>query len=438
MKVKTLPDGLLVIGGGLAGCEAALQAADRGVKVTLFEMKPHRMSAAHTSPLLGELVCSNSLRASSRESAVGLLKEEMRRLGSLIMEAADATQVPAGKSLAVDRESFSRFITRRVEEHPNIALVRQEVSDVDPERPTVVATGPLSSDAAAAAVARLTEPSALSFYDAVSPIVYTDSVDFTVVFSASRYEDGEGDYLNCPMTEEEYRAFYEALTSARQVPLKEFEKQAYFEGCLPIEIMAERGFQTLLFGPMKPVGLRDPRTGRRPFAVVQLRRDNHEGTLYNMVGFQTKLAYGEQERVFRMIPGLANARFARLGSVHRNTFVNGPRWLTPHLALKHLPNVILAGQLTGVEGYVESAAMGLLAGINGACLVLGLPPVAPPRETGLGALIHHLTTEQKDFQPSNVTFGLFPPLEGKVHKKERKRAMAERALSSLDSWIRTL
>jgi methylenetetrahydrofolate--tRNA-(uracil-5-)-methyltransferase len=425
---------LIVIGGGLAGCEAAWQAAESGVRVVLYEMKPRKFSPAHTSAFLGELVCSNSLRAVSLESAVGLLKEELRRMDSLIMEAADLHKVPAGRSLAVDREKFAGFITDRIESHPLIELIREEVTDPDPSRPTIIASGPLSSEPMTRFMARLTEPGDLYFYDAISPIVHTDSIDFAKVFQASRYEEGEGDYINCPMTETEYQAFYDALSGAGQVALKEFEDRKFFEGCLPIEVMAKRGRQTLLFGPMKPVGLVDPHTGGRPFAVVQLRRDNEEGTLYNMVGFQTKLKYFEQERVFRMIPGLEKARFARLGSIHRNTFINGPVWLTPYLHLKHEHHIFFAGQITGVEGYVESTAMGLLAGINAAGLLCSRPFTTPPGETALGALVHHITTPQKNFQPMNVNFGLFPPLEGRLPKKLKRKKLAERALESLEVW----
>ncbi|RJR42197.1 MAG: methylenetetrahydrofolate--tRNA-(uracil(54)-C(5))-methyltransferase (FADH(2)-oxidizing) TrmFO, partial [Deltaproteobacteria bacterium] len=363
------PDSIRIIGGGLAGVEAAWQAARRGVGVRLYEMKPRRFSPAHQSPLLGELVCSNSLRADSVENAVGLLKEEMRRLNSLLMAAAQATRVPAGKALAVDREAFAAYLTNALEKEPLVEIVREEVTELDPDRTTVIATGPLTSDALAGQLGRITGQEHLHFYDAIAPIVYAESLDLSKVFRASRYGAGD-DYLNCPFTEEEYTAFYQALTAAEQVPLRSFEEPRYFEGCLPIEVMAARGYLTLAYGPLKPVGLADPRTGRQPFAVAQLRQENREGTLYNLVGFQTKLKYGEQERVFRLIPGLEQARFARLGSIHRNTFIRSPGLLSPHLNFLKLPPLFLAGQISGVEGYVESGAMGLLAGINAAAQAL--------------------------------------------------------------------
>ena len=424
-----------IIGGGLAGSEAAWQAARRGVRVRLFEMKPRKFSPAHQSPLLGELVCSNSLRASSRENAVGLLKEEMRRLDSLIMAAALATRVPAGKALAVDREEFAAHITRVLEAEPLIEIIREEVAAPDPEATSIIATGPLTSDSLAEALGRLTGQQHLHFYDAIAPIVAAESIDMQKAFRASRYGAGD-DYLNCPFSETEYAAFYEALTSAEQAPLKAFEEPRYFEGCLPVEIMAARGYQTLLFGPMKPVGLTDPCTGRQPFAVVQLRSENREGTLYNLVGFQTKLKYGEQKRVFRLIPGLEQAEFVRLGSIHRNTFIRSPGILSAYLNFLRYPQTFLAGQVSGVEGYVESAAMGLLAGINAARQLLSRPLITPPRETALGALIAHLTnTATKDFQPMNVNFGLFPPLAGRIPKKLRGAAYAERALEALEEWM---
>jgi methylenetetrahydrofolate--tRNA-(uracil-5-)-methyltransferase len=427
-------DRVHIIGGGLAGTEAAWQAASLQVPVTLYEMKPRTFSPAHTSPFLAELVCSNSFRSLALDSAVGLLKEELRRMGSLIMLSADQTKVPAGKSLAVDREAFSQVVTEKLEAHPLIEVVRQEITNPDLSRVSIIASGPLSSQNMIRVMAELTEPEDLYFYDAISPIVYADTIDFSKAFYASRYEQNEGDYINCSMNEAEYRAFYEALVHAEQVPLREFEEQKFFEGCLPIEVMAARGIQTLLFGPMKPVGLTDPRTQKRPFAVVQLRRDNSGGTLYNMVGFQTKLKYKEQERIFRMIPGLEKANFARLGSIHRNTFINGPRWLTPYLSLKNKDNVFFAGQITGVEGYVESTAMGLLAGINAARSVLGRPGVVPPAETALGALVTHVTRAQDNFQPMNVNFGLFPPLDEKIPRKTRRAALVQRALAVLEAW----
>ena len=426
-----------IIGGGLAGSEAAWQAARRGVRVRLYEMKPQKFSPAHQSPLLGELVCSNSLRADSRESAVGLLKEEMRRLDSLIMAAALATRVPAGKALAVDRGEFAAYITRVLNAEPLIEIIREEVEAPDPEATTYHRHG--------AADVRLPgrrrregspDQEHLHFYDAIAPIVAAESIDPQKVFRASRYGAGD-DYLNCPFSEAEYAAFYEALTTAEQTPLKAFEAPRYFEGCLPVEIMAARGYRTLLFGPMKPVGLVDPQTGRQPFAVVQLRAENREGSLYNLVGFQTKLKYGEQERVFRLIPGLEHAEFVRLGSIHRNTFIHAPGILSAYLNFLRYPQVFLAGQISGVEGYVESAAMGMLAGINAARQMLAQPLLTPPRETALGALIAHLTnTSTKNFQPMNVNFGLFPPLEGRIPKKLRGAAYAERALMALEEWVR--
>jgi methylenetetrahydrofolate--tRNA-(uracil-5-)-methyltransferase len=429
------PSPITVIGGGLAGSEAAWQAARRGVKVRLYEMKPGKFSPAHQSPFLGELVCSNSLRAESPESAVGLLKEEMRRLDSLIMAAATATRVPAGKALAVDREAFAAYITRILTAEPLIEILREEVEAPDPEATTVIATGPLTSGPLAAALGKLTGRDHLHFYDAIAPIVTAASIDKPKVFRASRYGAGD-DYLNCPFTEAEYAAFYEALMGAEPVPLKSFEEPRYFEGCLPLEVMAARGYRTLVFGPLKPVGLVDPKTGCQPFAVAQLRAENREGTLYNLVGFQTKLKYGEQERVFRLIPGLERAEFVRLGSIHRNTFINSPGLLSPHLNFLQHPRLFLAGQISGVEGYVESAAMGLLAGINAARQAQTRPLLTPPRETALGALIGHLTnTDTRDFQPMNANFGLFAPLPGRTPKKFRGAAYAVRALQALEEWM---
>jgi methylenetetrahydrofolate--tRNA-(uracil-5-)-methyltransferase len=433
---QTANPAITVIGGGLAGSEAAWQAARRDVQVRIYEMKPRKFSPAHQSPLLGELVCSNSLRADSRENAVGLLKEEMRRLGSLIMTAADATRVPAGKALAVDREAFAAHISRALAQEPRVSIIREEVSTLDLDRTTVVATGPLTSEPLAAALGALSGQEHLHFYDAIAPIVATDSLDMGKVFRASRYGAGE-DYLNCPLSEEEYAAFYQALTTAEQVPLKPFEEPRYFEGCLPIEVMAARGYLTLVYGPMKPVGLMDPGTGRQPFAVVQLRAENREGTLYNLVGFQTKLKYGEQQRVFRLLPGLKQAEFVRLGSIHRNTFLHSPGLLAGSLNFLNHPQLFLAGQISGVEGYVESAAMGLLAGLNAARQAAGQPLVTPPRATALGALVYHLTnTATKDFQPMNVNFGLFPALPGRIPKRLRGAAYAERALDALEEWMR--
>jgi len=433
---------ITVVGGGLAGCEAAWQAARRGVAVELWEMKPQRYSPAHESSSLAELVCSNSLRSNALTSAVGLLKEEMRRLDSLVMAVADHTAVPAGSALAVDRRRFAEIMTEKVSGHPAITLVREEIRQVPPpaESPVILATGPLTSDELAASLAELTGRDHLAFYDAIAPIVAADSLNMEVIYRKSRWEDdAEGDYLNCPLDREQYQAFYQALVNGRTVPLKSFEKPRYFEGCLPIEVMAARGVDTLRFGPMKPVGLAHPRTGQVPHAVVQLRAENREGTMYNMVGFQTKLTYPEQERIFRMIPGLERAEFLRLGSIHRNTFIRAPELLDSFLRLRKRPDLFLAGQLSGVEGYVESAAMGLLAGLHAARLVSGQRLVAPPPQTALGALVHHLTGgDPTHFQPSNVNFGLFPPLPGKVRKKERGRLRAELALKELDRWRQRL
>ncbi|AJE04078.1 methylenetetrahydrofolate--tRNA-(uracil(54)-C(5))-methyltransferase (FADH(2)-oxidizing) TrmFO [Geobacter pickeringii] len=427
---------ITIIGGGLAGCEAAWQAAQRGVRVTLHEMKPEAYSPAHTLPGLAELVCSNSLRGESLENAVGLLKEELRRTGSLFMAAADATRVPAGGALAVDRELFSAFVTARIEEHPLIDLVRGEVADLPPEGIVVVASGPLTSDLLAGRLRELTGPN-LYFYDAIAPIVTAESLDMAKVFRASRYGKGEGDdYLNSPFDEGEYERFVDEILAAEKVPAREFEKVVHFEGCMPVEEMAERGRETLRFGPMKPVGLVDPRSGQEPHAVVQLRAENREGTLFNLVGFQTKLTWPEQRRIFRMIPGLENAEFVRLGSMHRNTFINAPALLAPTFQFRSRPRIFFAGQITGVEGYVESAGSGFLAGINAARLARGEEPLVPPPATALGALVAHITTAPaKHFQPMNVNYGLFPPLEGKVKKKERRGKLAERALADLVRWI---
>ncbi len=430
-----------IIGGGLAGCEAAWQAAERGLPVTIYDMKPARFSPAHSSELLGELVCSNSFRSANPYSAVGLLKEEMRLLGSLLMRAAAATRVPAGKALAVDRERFAEFITREISGHPLITVIREEVRVLPPGRDkclTIIATGPLTSSPLAESLKEITGPN-LAFYDAIAPIVAADSLDLNIIYQASRYDEGPGDYLNCPFSKEEYLNFIRALAAAEKVPLKEFEEKKYFEGCLPIEVMLERGDDTLRFGPMKPVGRPNPRTGKDPYAVVQLRKENLAGTYYNMVGFQTKLTWPAQKQVFRLIPGLEKAEFARLGSIHRNTFVCGPKVLRPTLQCRNRPDVLLAGQLTGVEGYVESAAMGILAGINSSLLRENLPVPIPPPETAFGSLINHLTaTEPKNFQPSNINFGLFPPIGKKMAKKLRGEYRYGKAVASLGKWCEEL
>jgi len=430
---------LTIIGGGLAGSEAAWQAARRGISVRLHEMRPERQTPAHKTGLLAELVCSNSLRSADLHNAVGLLKEEMRRMGSLVMEAADATKVPAGSALAVDREAFGGYITRVIEAEPLIEVIRHEVTEI-PEGPVIIATGPLTSDSMAETIGRLTGSEHLHFYDAIAPILDAESIDMSVAFKASRYGKGGDDYINCPMNRAEYEAFYDALMAAEKVPVREFESIKCFEGCMPIEEMAERGKDTLRHGPMKPVGIDDPKTGRWPYALVQLRMEDKEGTSYNMVGFQTRLKWPEQARVFRMIPGLGHVEFVRFGSLHRNTFINGPMFLNDRLQFRPDPRIYVAGQVSGVEGYVESASMGLLAGMNAAREMLGQETVPPPDTTAHGALITHLTkTEPKRFQPTNVIFALFPPLEKKLRKKEERReALVERALGDLELWKRGL
>ncbi|MBI4798660.1 MAG: methylenetetrahydrofolate--tRNA-(uracil(54)-C(5))-methyltransferase (FADH(2)-oxidizing) TrmFO [Desulfarculus sp.] len=434
-----MPDPLLVIGAGLAGCEAALAAAAQGVPVLVREMKPLAYTPAHHSPLMGELVCSNSLRSDDPTSAVGLLKLEMSLLGSAVMRAARATAVGAGKALAVDRQAFAALLDQALRGHPLITLESVAVAELPREGLCVLASGPLTTPELAADLARLTGQEGLHFYDAIAPIVSADSVDMAHAFWADRYADGEGDYLNCPLSKEEWQAFYQALTTADQVPLKDFENPRFFEGCLPIEVMAGRGEKTLLFGPMKPVGLVDPATGRRPHAVVQLRKEDHEGRLLNLVGFQTKLTHPAQERVFRLIPALASCEFARLGSIHRNTFIDAPRVLTPDLRLVSAPQVYVAGQLSGVEGYVESAASGLLCGLNAGRRARGLEPLLPPPTTALGGLLGHLgNTVTKDFQPSNVNMGLLPPLPPspqRLSKKQRGVELARRALADLLAWM---
>ena len=428
---------VIVIGAGLAGSEAAWQLAKRGVRVILYEMRPKKLTPAHKTGFFAELVCSNSLRSKDLTNAVGLLKEELRRLGSIIMESADINQIPGGKALVVDREKFAKYITEKLQNHPNIRLVCEEMTEIPTDRVVIVATGPLTSDPLAMSLAKLISEPFLHFYDAISPIVYAESIDWGKVFVADRYGEEEGAYVNCPLTKEEYERFVQELLSAEKVPLHPFEEPKYFEGCLPIEVMAERGIDTLRYGPMKPKGLIDPRTGKEPYAVVQLRPENAERTLYNMVGFQTKLKYHEQERVFRLIPGLEKAEFARYGSIHRNTFVNAPKVLTPYLQLKNYPNVFLAGQITGVEGYVESTAMGLVAGINAYRLIKGKDLVIPPPETAIGSLVHYLQfSNPKHFQPMNVNWGLFPEISGKrkIKKEEKVRALVERALKALEDW----
>ncbi len=424
-----------VIGAGLAGSEAAFQLARRGVRARLFEMRPVRMTQAHRTHLFAELVCSNSLRNASLETAVGVLKEEMRRLGSLVMAAAAASAVPAGAALAVDRERFAGAITAAIEQEALIEVVREEVTSVPPG-PAIIATGPLTSEALSGALSELIGARHLYFYDAIAPIVTADSIDMTIAFRASRYGKGGDDYINCPMTEQEYADFVAAVLGADKVAAHPFERAIYFEGCMPIEELARRGPKTLAFGPMRPVGLVDPRTGRRPAAVVQLRQDDREGRLYNMVGFQTKMTYPEQRRVLRMIPGLANAQFVRFGSLHRNTFIDSPRLLSPSLNLRTRPDLFLAGQMIGVEGYVESAAAGLLAAINAARMVAGREPITPPRTTALGSLVAYITDASRtDFQPMNANFGLMPEPAGRSRGRARKIEQAARALCAMDAWI---
>lgn len=428
------------MGAGLAGCECAHSLARHGLASTLFEMKPGHFSPAHVSEGLGELVCSNSLRSDEPDSAVGRLKVEMRQAGSLVMEAALATRVPAGKALAVDRTKFSAFLTKAMEDNELITLRREEITALDDPKLqdfdlVVIAAGPLVADGLAADIAQAVGDERLYFYDAIAPIVSLDSVDMDICFWASRYHPEEKDYLNCPMTEEQYMAFHQALMDAEKVPAHDFEKQIHFEGCLPIEAMAERGVKTLAFGPLKPVGLEDPTTGKRAFGVVQLRPENAAKTRLNMVGFQTKLTYPEQKRVFRMIPGLEHAEFERMGSIHRNTYVDAPKVLTPELELKNRPGVYLAGQITGVEGYVESAACGMWLGLHLAAKCQGKDAILPPEESALGALLSHLRTPAKNFQPSNVQFGLMPGLDVRAGKRRRKELYAKRAEQAFDAWL---
>jgi len=404
-----------IIGGGCAGWEGGWQAALRGVAVVIYEMKPEKFSPAHELAGLAELVCSNSLRGDSLDNAVGLLKEELRRVGSLFMEAAEATRVPAGGAVAVDRLQFSEYITQKVSSHPLITVSRKEIIDIPPDGLVIIASGPLTSEPLAASIGRIAG-SYLYFYDAIAPIVTAESIDRTIVYAASRYGKGDGDdYLNCPFNEAEYLAFIEAILAAEKVPAREFEKALHFEGCMPIEELASRGIDTLRFGAMKPVGLEDPRTGCEPYAVVQLRKENLGGTLHNLVGFQTKMTWPEQKRIFRMIPGLQNAEFARLGSMHRNTFINSPALLQSTLQLQSEPRIFFAGQITGVEGYVESAGSGFIAGLNAARVACGREVIEPPPESALGALVHHVTNaDVKHFQPMNVNYGLFPAIAGKA------------------------
>lgn len=449
-----------IIGGGLAGSEAAWQAASQGVPVIVHEMRPVRPTAVHKTDRFAELVCSNSLRGDKLDNAVGLLKEEMRRLGSLVMRAAEASRVPAGAALAVDRDRFAHIVTDAIVTHPLITIVREEVLTIPAstlQAPVIVATGPLTSEALSADIARLVGGEHLYFYDAISPIVLAESIDRTRVFRASRWDrsipatpvpsaaagaacgvdDGEGDYLNCPLTRDEYERFYDALVHAESATVHDLDKEKFFEGCLPIEVMARRGADTLRFGPMKPVGLTDPRTGRSPYAVVQLRQDNLAGDHYSLVGFQTQIKWGDQARVLRLIPGLEHAEFARFGMVHRNTYVNGPRVLTETWQVRQAPTVFFAGQMSGVEGYVESAASGLLAGLNAARMAKGEPFSTPPRTTAIGALAYYVShANPAHYDPSNITFGIMEPLpDAPRNKLAKKLAVADRALADLQRWI---
>jgi methylenetetrahydrofolate--tRNA-(uracil-5-)-methyltransferase len=447
-----------IIGGGLAGSEAAWQAASTGVPVVLHEMRPVRPTAVHKTDRLSELVCSNSFRGDKLDNAVGLLKEEMRRLGSLVMRAADASRVPAGAALAVDRERFSQAVTDAIQGHPLITVVREEVTSIptDPAMyPLIIATGPLTSESLSADVAALVGAEHLYFYDAISPIVLAESLDMSKVFRASRWgrslrgpepvvacgvDDGEGDYLNCPLTEEEYGRFYDALVTAESATVHDLDKEKFFEGCLPIEVMAHRGRDTLRFGPMKPVGLVDPRTGRTPYAAVQLRQDNLAGDHFSLVGFQTQIKWGDQARVLKMIPGLEQAEFVRFGMVHRNTYINGPRVLRETWQTRKRSDLFFAGQISGVEGYVESAASGLIAGLNAAALVRGDEPRALPRTTAMGALAYYVShADPHGYQPTNITFGIMPAPDAtsgrRLKKEERKTATSMRALAALDHWM---
>jgi methylenetetrahydrofolate--tRNA-(uracil-5-)-methyltransferase len=441
-----------IIGGGLAGSEAAWQAAELGVDVTIHEMRPVRPTAVHKTDALAELVCSNSFRADKIDNAVGLIKEEMRRLGSLVMRSADTARVPAGAALAVDRHVFSQAVTAAVQQHPRIRISREEVTAVPgPEwSPVVIATGPLTSDSLSQSIQQMVGEEHLSFYDAISPIVLADSIDMSKVFRASRWgrnvwsatpgdaleRSDEGDYLNCPMTKEQYDAFYAALIAAESATVHDFDNAKFFEGCLPIEVMAHRGEGTLRFGPMKPVGLKDPRTGTLPYAVVQLRQDTLAGDHYSLVGFQTQIKWGDQARVLTMIPGLENAEFVRFGMVHRNTYICGPKVLLPTWQTKHRPDLLFAGQVSGVEGYVESAASGLIAGRNAAAIAKGDTPQAPPRTTAIGALAHYVShADARSYQPTNITHGIMPPLENPPRDKmQKKMLIAERALADLEVW----
>jgi methylenetetrahydrofolate--tRNA-(uracil-5-)-methyltransferase len=428
-----------VVGAGLAGSEAAWQIAKRGIKVILYEMRPVKQTPAHHTDKFAELVCSNSLRASSLTNAVGVIKEEMRLLESVIIAAADKCSVPAGGALAVDRHEFAGYVTEQVKNHPNITVINEEMKEI-PEGITVIATGPLTSEALSNQLRHITGEEYLYFYDAAAPIIEKESIDMDKVYLKSRYDKGEAAYLNCPMTEEEFNRFYEALISAETAEVKEFEKEIFFEGCMPIEVMAKRGRKTMLFGPLKPVGLEDPRTGRRPYAVVQLRQDDAAGTLFNIVGFQTHLKWGAQKEVFGLIPGLENAEIVRYGVMHRNTFINSPKSLEATYQSKERKTLFFAGQMTGVEGYVESAASGLIAGINAARMAKGQDPLIFPAESAMGSMARYITeTNPKSFQPMNVNFGLFPQLPVKIRdKNKRNLEFAHRALETIQNFKKNL
>lgn len=426
---------VIIVGAGMAGSEAAWQVAQRGIKVDLYEMRPEKSTPAHKTEKFAELVCSNSLRGAGLENAVGLLKEEMRQLNSIIMESADINRVPAGGALAVDREGFSQYITDKVKNHPNVTVINKEIETIPQEDDaiTIIASGPLTSEVLAKSIGELTGQDYFYFYDAAAPLISKESIDMSKAYRASRYGKGTADYINCPMDKEEYEKFWKELTTAELAPIKEFEKAKFFEGCMPVEEMARRGIDTLLYGPLKPVGLEDPKTGKRPYAVVQLRQDNAADSLYNIVGFQTHLKWPEQKRVFGLIPGLENAEFVRYGVMHRNTFINSPELLRPTLQYKDRDDLLFAGQMTGVEGYIESAASGLVAGVNAAYLAKGENPVIFPEQTAHGSMCKYITSAvAKHFQPMNANFGLMPPLEERIRdKKLKKQKIAERALEFL-------
>lgn len=426
---------VIIVGAGMAGSEAAWQVAQRGIKVDLYEMRPEKSTPTHKTEKFAELVCSNSLRGAGLENAVGLLKEEMRQLNSIIMESADINRVPAGGALAVDREGFSQYITDKVKNHPNVTVINKEIETIPQEDDviTIIASGPLTSEVLAKSIGELTGEDYFYFYDAAAPLISKESIDMSKAYRASRYGKGTADYINCPMDKEEYEKFWQELTTAELAPIKEFEKAKFFEGCMPVEEMARRGIDTLLYGPLKPVGLEDPKTGKRPYAVVQLRQDNAADSLYNIVGFQTHLKWPEQKRVFGLIPGLENAEFVRYGVMHRNTFINSPELLRPTLQYKDRDDLLFAGQMTGVEGYIESAASGLVAGVNAAYLAKGENPVIFPEQTAHGSMCKYITSAvAKHFQPMNANFGLMPPLEERIRdKKLKKQKIAERALEFL-------